>query len=117
LQSSEKEELNGLVPRSTGIQINGPIDANPIENLWHIIKNKTITLGPVHADELLKQIQNIWYNITSEICRNLVAAILKMKQNIDIYPFFVNILFFLFCEVFFIDKFVTFYGCKQTFAT
>ena len=48
-----------MVPRSTGILIDGPIDANPIQNLWHIIKNKIITLGPVHVDELWKQIQNI----------------------------------------------------------
>ena len=92
LQRSGKEEWNGLIPRSTGILIDGPIDANLIENLWHMIKNKIITLGPVHANELWKQIQNIWYNIPSEICRNLVdsmprrlAAILKMKGHATKY--------------------------------
>ena len=55
-------------------------------------KEQIITLRPVHADVLWKQIQNIWYNITSEICRNLVdsmprklAAILKMKGHATKY--------------------------------
>jgi len=72
--------------------IDRPIDANPIENLWHVIKNKIITLGPVHADELWKQIQNIWYNIPSEICGNLVhsmprrlTAILKIQGHATKY--------------------------------
>jgi transposase len=61
-------------------------DANPIENLWHIIKSKITTLGLLNAEELWSEIQNIWYNIPSTICRNLVdsmprrvANILKMK--------------------------------------
>jgi len=67
-------------------------DSHSIENLWHIIKNKIIILGPVYADKLWKQIQNIWHNIPSEICRNLVdsmpqrlAAILKMKGHATKY--------------------------------
>ena len=34
-------------------------DANPIENLWHIIKSKINNLGPVNAKEMWPEIQNI----------------------------------------------------------
>ena len=59
-------------------------DANPIENLWHIIKINT--LGPLNAEEMWSEIQNILYNISCTICHNLVdsmprgvAEIWKMK--------------------------------------
>ena len=65
--------------------VNSP-DANPIENLWHIIKSKINTLGPLNAEEMWSEIQNIWYNIPCTICHNLVDSmpqrvekILKMK--------------------------------------
>jgi transposase len=57
-------------------------DANPIENLWHIIKSKINTLGPLNADEMWKEIQNIWYNIPSGICRNLVDSMPRRLANI-----------------------------------
>ena len=61
-------------------------DANPIENLWHIIKSKINTSRPPNAEEMWSEVQNIWYNIPCTICHNLVdpmprgvAKILKMK--------------------------------------
>jgi len=61
-------------------------DANPIENLWHFIKMKLNDLGPMNSDKMWKEIQNIWYNIPSALCRRLVdsmprrvSSIIKMK--------------------------------------
>jgi len=34
-------------------------DTNPIENLWHIIKSKINNLGPLNAEEMWSEIQNI----------------------------------------------------------
>lgn len=61
-------------------------DANPIENLWHLIKIKMNDLGPLNADEMWVELQKIWYNIPTSLCRKLVdsmprrvTSIIKMK--------------------------------------
>lgn len=61
-------------------------DANPIENLWHLIKSKINTLGPLTSEQMWTEIQNAWYNIPGHVCRALVdsmprrvTAMLKMK--------------------------------------
>lgn len=61
-------------------------DANPIENLWHLIKTKLNDLGPLNVDEMWVELQNIWYNIPTSLCRKLVdsmprrvSSIIKMK--------------------------------------
>lgn len=48
-------------------------DLNPIEHLWHIMKEQCIA-RKVHAknrNELFLELQNVWLNITRPICEKL----------------------------------------------
>lgn len=52
-------------------------DLNPIENLWKIVKERIGPLKSKNKDELWKNIQNAWYAIPNQICRDLVDSMPK----------------------------------------
>jgi transposase len=61
-------------------------DVNPIENLWGIIKRKINNMDTLNSEKMWIEIQKLWYNIPSSLCRRLVdsmprrvSSIIKMK--------------------------------------
>ena len=68
-------------------------DLNPIENCWHIMKNKLEQKEKKNLDELKQEIVNIWCTeITPEYCRALArsmpsrcAAVIKAQGGATKY--------------------------------
>lgn len=52
-------------------------DLNPIENLWKIVKDKLQEVKPTNKHELWVAVQQAWYSISNETCRNLVDSMPK----------------------------------------
>lgn len=60
-------------------------DLNVIENLWDIIDKKLITYSVHNVNELQKAIQEIWTNIATETCEDLVRSMQRrIKKCIQV---------------------------------
>jgi transposase len=57
-------------------------DANPIENLWHIIKRNVINTCPATDNDLWNAIQDIWYKISRAQCESLVHSMPRRLSSI-----------------------------------
>lgn len=49
-------------------------DLNPIENLWHIMKNRIEKRDEKTEEEFLQELQTIWNNIPAQTLRNLIDS-------------------------------------------
>ena len=54
-------------------------DLNPIEHIWWIVKNKLKDYPtiPKNNDELWKRVEDVWNNIGSDICLNIVRSMAR----------------------------------------
>ena len=59
-------------------------DLNPLENLWAIVKQRVYNFPtpPKNKDELWARVQEVWYSITPEECRKLVASVPESIQAV-----------------------------------
>lgn len=58
-------------------------DLNPIENLWHIMKNKVADYQPTSAQELQKAIRMVWANdITQDLCCKLIESMPRRMKMV-----------------------------------
>ena len=58
-------------------------DMNPIENLWHELKEKLRNdIKPRKKDELLEGIQEVWSSITPEKCRKYISHLDKVLPKV-----------------------------------
>ena len=58
-------------------------DMNPIENLWHEIKEILCNdVKPRTQDELIAGIQEIWRSITPEKCRKYISHLEKVLPKV-----------------------------------
>ena len=59
-------------------------DANPIENLWAIIKRRLKTRGCKNKQELINAFLNVWARDTeiAEICKKLVESMTSRIEAI-----------------------------------
>ena len=58
-------------------------DMNPIENLWHEIKERLCNdVKPRTKDELIAGIQEIWRSITPEKCRKYISHLEKVLPKV-----------------------------------
>ena len=57
-------------------------DLNPLGNLWAIVKQRVYNFPtpPKNKDELWARVQEVWYSITPEECRKLVASVPERIQ-------------------------------------
>ena len=54
-------------------------DMNPIENLWHKLKNVLRTVvKPKNKEELVSGIQTFWDTVTAEKCRQYIGHLQKV---------------------------------------
>ena len=49
-------------------------DLNPIENIWHIIKQQLRAREINSVDELWQQTQQMWRSISPQLCRKLITG-------------------------------------------
>jgi len=57
-------------------------DANPIENVWAVIKMKLQNKRPTHLKQLCRQIRQIWRSLPKDYAENLVASMPRRCQAI-----------------------------------
>ena len=59
-------------------------DLNPLENLWVIVKQRVYNFPnpSKNKDELWARVQEVWYSITPEECRKLVAGVPERIQAV-----------------------------------
>ena len=55
-------------------------DLNPIENLWHHLKQEIRKAKVSHIDQLVDTIKNCWYSISPDYCKKLSDS---MPTRID----------------------------------
>ena len=54
-------------------------DMNPIENLWHELKNHLrSTVKPKNKEELVEEIENVWVQLTAEKCVRYINHLRKV---------------------------------------
>ena len=59
------------------------IDLNPIENLWHIFKNKLEEKQCKNLEEMKAEIRHIWHTeITRELCKTLARSMPNRLQAV-----------------------------------
>lgn len=58
-------------------------DLNVIENIWAIVKRKVAMKNPTSAEDLKRQIKNVWVtDISQELCMKLVHSMPKRIQDV-----------------------------------
>jgi len=58
-------------------------DMNPIENLWHELKNVLRTMvKPKNKEELVSGIQTFWDTVTAEKCRRYIGHLKKVIPTV-----------------------------------
>lgn len=59
-------------------------DANPIENVWGLLKRKLQTIRCTSSEQLWVAVQKIWYELSKDYCKSLVESMprrLKMIKD------------------------------------
>jgi DDE superfamily endonuclease len=49
-------------------------DLNPIENLWHIVKQQVFQAKPTSLSDLDQIVQKYWNDISPLMCQRLIAS-------------------------------------------
>lgn len=57
-------------------------DINPIENLWHELKKQLEGKKCKNKEELWRSVQQAWYSIPIETCRNLVTSMPRRLEAV-----------------------------------
>lgn len=57
-------------------------DLNPIENIWHLLKNKLECIENQTSEEFIKSIEIIWKNISIETINNIIDSMPRRIEKV-----------------------------------